>query len=331
MKKCVLLICSLLPAQMFGQHMVFDAQSYVTEMSELLKETEIVQNGIQHLAELRNVFGQLKDLYSVVGEVKRLKDMCSENLFDNFVNNFVGDFDFNGLSINDANGLENLINTSDRRLGCWGVQPATTGVLGDMMTRMTAASNTSRKISSEVSSLPYTCSRDNVLYSLFRQTSYKKNTGGLFSKLFSKDSVEVKEKEDDLFAMTESGIKAKSVDGSLTEPTISDKLILTDKAQAKVEADFHAYVQSQTIATQLKATQVNDILSNKDGAYTNDIAGLTKKSVDLTALEVASISDVTDAVNQNTATNIRLNEVMQEKQRIEREAKDAAHYSDLLD
>ena len=182
--------------------------------------------------------------------------------------------------------------------------------------------------------MPYDYSRDNVLNSIFTDTSYEKpnsSGGNSFFGLFSLDSISIQEVEDSIFGKSEDGIKVKTASGDLATPTAAEKQLLAEKAQNKLEQQFLKYSEGQAKLDAATKANVAKIIQNEDGAYSNDIAGITQKSVDIAALQVAATSDVTSAINQNTATNIKMSEIMTEVNKAKSEVKQMEDYGKLLE
>ena len=84
-------------------------------------------------------------------------------------------------------------------------------------------------------------------------------------------------------------------------------------------------------ARQLEERNVASIAENKDGVYSEDLAGATQQATDIAALGVAATADVTTAVNQNTATNIKMNQLMMEMNQAESDLQEMSDYGKLLE
>ena len=106
------------------------------------------------------------------------------------------------------------MSTADSKLGRWGIQPATSGVLGDAVARSKSFRYGANDGASDIRNMPYDYSRDNVLRSLFTNTSYKSSSSDSnwsFFGLFDSDSVEIEEVEDFL-RRTKSAVEGNTVE-----------------------------------------------------------------------------------------------------------------------
>lgn len=322
----VALLCSAtFTHNAFSAHLVSDLTGQALQNAELAEAVNIVKTGAEQIRAVMCVYNELKEVYDVIGNVRNTFNNLS-NYWDSFQNQW---------SFDNIEDFDSFMSTADNKLGRWGIQPATSGVLGDAVARSKSLKYDAYDGSSDIRNLPYDYSRDNVLRSLFSNTSYKKTSSSdsdwSFFGLFSSDSIEVEEVEDNQFANDESGIKVKTATGDLTVPTSAEKLELAQKVQQKVESDFLEYAQNQAVLDAATKANIAKIASNEDGTYSNDLAGVTQQATDIAAINVAATADVTTAINQNTATNIKMNQLMMEMNQAESDLKEMEDYGALLE
>lgn len=309
----------------FPAHLVSDLTGQALQNAELAEAVNIVKTGAEQIRAVMSVYNELKEVYDVIGNVRN-----TFNNLSSYWNSFQNQWSFDNIE-----DFDSFMSTADNKLGRWGIQPATSGVLGDAVARSKSLKYDAYDGASDIRNLPYDYSRDNVLRSLFSKTSYKKTTSSdsdwSFFGLFSSDSIEVEEVEDNQFASDESGIKVKTATGDLTVPTSAEKVELAQKVQQKVESDFLEYAQNQAVLDAATKANVAKIASNESGVYSSDLAGVTQQATDIAAINVAATADVTTAINQNTATNIKMNQLMMEMNQAESDLKEMEDYGALLE
>ena len=318
------LALSIYAPRTFGMHLVSDAISQSLQNAEIAEAVNIVKTGAEQVRAIISVYNEIREVYDIIGNVR--------NTFDNFSNYW--DTFQSQWSFDNSGDFDPFMSTADSKLGRWGIQPATSGVLGDAVARSKSFRYGANDGASDIRNMPYDYSRDNVLRSLFTNTSYKSSSSDSnwsFFGLFDSDSVEIEEVEDSQFAADDTGIKVKTATGELTTPTASEKLALAEKVQSKVETDFLDYAENQAILDAATKANVASIAENKDGVYSEDLAGATQQATDIAALGVAATADVTTAVNQNTATNIKMNQLMMEMNQAESDLQEMSDYGKLLE
>lgn len=304
-------------------HLVSDTTAQAMQVEEIAEAVNMVKTGAEQIRAVMQVYKELKSVYNTIGEVRDMYNSIS-SYWDAFSN---------GWSFDSVDSLDEFMSTADDKLCRWGIQPATTGVLGDAVARSKSLRDDAEKQQSSLRWMPYDYSRDSVLNSIFTDTSYEKSKSSenSFFGLFSLDSISIKDVEDSVFGKSEDGIKVKTASGDLTTPTAAEKQLLAEKAQNKLEQQFLKYSEGQAKLDAATKANIAKIVQNEDGAYSNDIAGITQKSVDIAALQVAATSDVTSAINQNTATNIKMSEIMSEVNKAKSEVKQMEDYGKLLE
>lgn len=304
-------------------HLVSDTTAQAMQVEEIAEAVNMVKTGAEQIRAVMQVYKELKSVYNTIGEVRDMYNSIS-SYWDAFSN---------GWSFDSVDSLDEFMSTADDKLCRWGIQPATTGVLGDAVARSKSLRYDAEKQQSSLRWMPYDYSRDSVLNSIFTDTSYEKSKSSenSFFGLFSLDTISIKDVEDSVFGKSEDGIKVKTASGDLATPTAAEKQLLAEKAQNKLEQQFLKYSEGQAKLDAATKANIAKIVQNEDGAYSNDIAGITQKSVDIAALQVAATSDVTSAINQNTATNIKMSEIMSEVNKAKSEVKQMEDYGKLLE
>lgn len=321
----VTLALSLYAPRTFGMHLVSDTISQSLQNAEIAEAVNIVKTGAEQIRAVISVYNEIREVYDIIGNVRD-----TFNNLSSYWDTFQHQWEFDNID-----DFDSFMSTADSKLGRWGIQPATSGVLGDAVARSKSFRYDTNDSASDIRNLPYDYSRDNVLRSLFTNTSYKKSSSSdsswSFFGLFDSDSIEVEEVEDSQFAVDDTGIKVKTATGELTIPTSSEKLALAEKVQGKVESDFLNYAENQAILDAATKAAIANIAENKDGVYSEDLAGVTQQATDIAALGVAATADVTTAVNQNTATNIKMNQLMMEMNQAESDLQEMSDYGKLLE
>lgn len=321
MRKLIsVIIFSCLSLHAYALHLVSDTAAQALQKTQIVETVNLVQAGLQQAQNLLKVYNQLQDIYKVVGYYRDTFSSVS-NIWEEIQNQW----SFGGVS-----DFDEFMTASSDHLDRWGIQPAQSGILGNLVIQSKHYKEQAQMAAGELSNLPYNYSRDNVLRDLFTTTEINKsNTSGLFG-LFSTDIFEVKEVEDSTFALTENGVMVKTATGELATPTASDKLAIVDKVTAKLESQFESYAKSQAQVDAQTKAMAKAIASDTKGAYSDDLMGVTQQTADLAALQVAGIADVTSAINQNTATNLKMNQLILEANKAKAAAEQAKGFKDLL-
>ena len=304
----------------YAQHFVQDQTLWALQQKEIAETVNLVKTAGEQLSAMTRIYSNVKDVYNAIGNIRSQ----IENLGSTW------DRIKRSWSFDDIEDLDDLMRTADRSLSRWGIQPATTGLLGDAMAHSKLMRDDAQHYKNEFGNLYHDYSRDSVLRSIFKKRTYTSTSAGGFWNLFSDGSIKEEKIEDSMFSMADNGdILVKKSDGSLTLPSADEQVILASKVQKDMFDSFSSYATQQSILdaeTKKKAADIAQDTSN----YTPDLAGVTQKLADLSALQIAATSDTITAINQNTTANLKSSELMLEISRIEREAEQAKRIEEAL-
>ena len=296
-----------------AQHFVQDSTLWALQQKEIAETVNLVKTAGEQLSAITKVYNNVRDVYEVIGDMRRQ----IENLGSTW------ERIKRSWSFDDIEDLDGFMRTADRSLSRWGIQPATSGLLGDAMAQSKIMKRDAQHSKNELGNAYHNYSMNSVMGSIFKKRTYTSTSSGGFWNLFAEDSIREDKVEDAMFAQTDTGnIMVKQSDGSLSLPSAEEQMILTQKTQSELFNSFSEYASQQAILDAETKKKAADI-ANDTTNYSSDLTGVTQKVADLEALQVAATSDTITAINQNTTANMRSSELMMELARIEREADEA--------
>ena len=149
------LALSIYAPRTFGMHLVSDAISQSLQNAEIAEAVNIVKTGAEQVRAIISVYNEIREVYDIIGNVR--------NTFDNFSNYW--DTFQSQWSFDNSGDFDSFMSTADSKLGRWGIQPATSGVLGDAVARSKSFRYGANDGASDIRNMPYDYSRDNVLRS----------------------------------------------------------------------------------------------------------------------------------------------------------------------
>lgn len=304
----------------YAQHFVQDQTLWALSQQEIAETVNLVKTAGKQLSAITKVYNNVRDVYDAIGNIKKQIDNLGST-WERIRHSW---------SFDDIEDLDDLMRTADKSLSRWGIQPATTGLLGDAMAQSELIKKDIRHSKNELGDLYHDYSMNSVMRNIFKKRNYAGTSSGGFWNLFSEGSIEEEAIEDPMFELSGNGsILAKREGGNLTLPSADEQIIIAQKAQSEMMESFSSYATQQSILdaeTKKKAAEIAGDTTN----YTSDLAGVTQKVADLGALQVAATSDTITAVNQNTIANMRSSELIMELSKIESEMEEAKRIEKAL-
>lgn len=221
-----------------AQHFVQDSTLWALQQKEIAETVNLVKTAGEQLSAIVKVYNNVRDVYEVIGDIRSQ----IENLGSTW------DRINRSWTFDEIEDLDDLMRTADRSLSRWGIQPATTGLLGDAMAQSKIMKRDAQHSKNELGNAYHDYSMNSVMGSLFKKRTYASTSSGGFWNLFSDDSIKEERVEDAMFAQTDNGeILVKRSDGGLTLPSADEQIILAQKTQSQLFSSFSDYATQQSI------------------------------------------------------------------------------------